>query len=235
MADFLLIHGSCHGAWCWSELIPRLAALGHGARAIDLPGHGTDTTPPAAIGPNDYRAAILAALSPRTVLVGHSAGGFAISLAADDPRVARLVFLCAYLPLGGRSLAEMRRMAARQPLAPAIVPDARRESYTIADAAVPALFYHDCSPEQVAFARARLCPEPMAPQTTPIALPGRFEAVPKDYIVCTDDRAVPPEFQAEMAARLPPARRHRLDTSHSPFLAAPDRLARLLDRIVKDP
>jgi hypothetical protein len=29
MAEVLLIHGSCHGAWCWRDLIPALAARGH--------------------------------------------------------------------------------------------------------------------------------------------------------------------------------------------------------------
>ena len=29
MAEYLLIHGSCHGAWCWRDVIPALEALGH--------------------------------------------------------------------------------------------------------------------------------------------------------------------------------------------------------------
>ena len=37
MARFLLIHGASHGAWCWRDVIPRLAALGHEAQALDLP------------------------------------------------------------------------------------------------------------------------------------------------------------------------------------------------------
>jgi len=37
---FLLVHGAWHGAWCWTSLIPHLAAAGHVAIAIDLPGYG---------------------------------------------------------------------------------------------------------------------------------------------------------------------------------------------------
>ena len=60
MSDFLLIHGSCHGAWCWDDLIPELEALGHTARAIDLPSHGADKTPVAEVSldslrPRDHR------------------------------------------------------------------------------------------------------------------------------------------------------------------------------------
>lgn len=45
MADFLLIHGGCHGAWCWERLIGSLAELGHRGHALDLPGAGDDPTP----------------------------------------------------------------------------------------------------------------------------------------------------------------------------------------------
>jgi len=29
MADFLLIHGAWHGAWCWKKLVPELQKAGH--------------------------------------------------------------------------------------------------------------------------------------------------------------------------------------------------------------
>ena len=45
MADFLLIHGTCHGVWCWRDMVAPLTALGHTVRSIDMPGHGGDTTP----------------------------------------------------------------------------------------------------------------------------------------------------------------------------------------------
>lgn len=62
MAEFLLIHGSCHGAWCWRDVIPELEALGHTARAIDLPSHGDDRTPIADVTLDLYRDAILEAI-----------------------------------------------------------------------------------------------------------------------------------------------------------------------------
>src|SRR5713226_8538964 len=38
--EFLLVHGACHGAWCWEEVAGRLRARGHRVAALDLPGHG---------------------------------------------------------------------------------------------------------------------------------------------------------------------------------------------------
>ena len=69
MSELLLIHGTCHGAWCFDRLLPELAARGIPARAIDLPGRdGRPTTL------EDYAQAILDAASPDSILVGHSAG-----------------------------------------------------------------------------------------------------------------------------------------------------------------
>lgn len=47
MADFLVVHGGSHGAWCWERLIAALETLGHRGHALDLPAHGTAGGEPA--------------------------------------------------------------------------------------------------------------------------------------------------------------------------------------------
>lgn len=72
MATFVLVHGACHGSWCWEAVAPRLQALGHAVVTPDLP-----CDDPAA-GLLDYAAAVEAAIGPARddlVLVGHSLGG----------------------------------------------------------------------------------------------------------------------------------------------------------------
>jgi pimeloyl-ACP methyl ester carboxylesterase len=235
MADFLLIHGSGHGAWAWRDVIPLLRDLGHEARAIDLPGHGADTTPLEAIRLETYRDAVLAALGDHTVLVGHSMGGYPITAAAEaaPARIAALVYLCAYVPVAGLSLADMRRAGPRQPLAPAIRRAEDGLSFTFDPAMARALFYHDCPDEAVAFATAHLCRQPVLPQETPIAAMHHAERLPRHYILCEEDRAIPPEYQAHMCRGFRARDVHRIATSHSPFFAAPALLARLLDRIAE--
>ncbi len=230
MTDFLLIHGSCHGAWCWRDVIPALQDLGHSARAIDLPSHGADQTPLGEVTLDLYARRILDAIETPVVLVGHSMGGYPITQAAAlaPEKVQRLVYLTAYLPMPGMGLGEMRKLAEEQPLMPAIRPSADRASFTFDPAQVPALFYHDCPPEAVTYAFAHLTPQAVKPQVTPVEGLERAEALPRDYIVCTEDRAIPPAFQREMASRLPPERVHDLATSHSPFFANPEGLAQIL-------
>jgi alpha-beta hydrolase superfamily lysophospholipase len=38
--NFLFVHGAWHAATHWNEVTTRLAAMGHSALAIDLPGSG---------------------------------------------------------------------------------------------------------------------------------------------------------------------------------------------------
>lgn len=224
MPELLLIHGTCHGAWCFDHLRHELAARGIPARAIDLPGRdGSPTTL------DDYARAILDAATSETILVGHSAGGYAITAAAEaDPaRFRGLIYLCAYLPDAGQSLAEMRRAGPSQPLMPAIRMAEDNQSFTIDPALAPSAFYQDCRPDLAAWATAQLCPQPVTPQQTPL-WPTRAETLPRHYIVCDNDQTIPPDYQRQMASRLPEACRHSLPSGHSPFLAMPDRLADLL-------
>lgn len=235
MADILLIHGAAHGAWCWRDVIPALAALGHSARAIDLPGHGEDATPYAEVTLDRYRDAVLAAMGPDTVLVGHSMGGYPITAAAAaaPDRVAGLVYVCAYVPWPDHSLAQMRMRAPRQPLLPAIRMTEDRKGWTADPAMVPDLFYHDCPPDVVADAMTRLCVQAVAP--TAVAIPGLDAArdLPRAYVRCTDDRTIPPEFQATMTEGWPDGTVVDMACSHSPFLAAPGTLAGHIDRFVQ--
>lgn len=235
MADFLLIHGACHGAWCWRDVVPELGALGHTARAIDLPGHGGDLTPICKITLQSYADAILSAIKSPVVLVGHSMAGYPISLAAEiaPHMIARLIYLCAYVPEPGLSLADLRRKAPRQPLMKAILRSEDKKSFRIDPSQTREVFYHDCPEATTAYANTRLCAQATAPQETACALGENHASVPSSYIRCTDDRTIPPEYQITMSRRWPDGDVHALPTGHSPFFADPKGLAALLDRIVR--
>lgn len=235
MADFLLVHGSGHGAWCWRDLIPALEARGHTARTVTLPGHG-DGRDPATVTLAETAAVVQAASTPETFVMGHSWGGFVISAAAEAaPQNLRgLIYLCAYVPISGMSLIDMRKAGPRQTLGSATTKNAAGSAYDFVADLAPDLFYHDCPPEAVRFALDSICAQPIPPQDTPITLSARFDSVPKAYIRCTEDRVIPPEYQAQMAAGIAPARKFDMDASHSPFFAVPQGLADLMTQIAED-
>lgn len=234
MAEFLLIHGSCHGAWCWRDVIPALHALGHTARAIDLPSHGADETPPETVTLDLYSDAIIDAAAPETILVGHSMAGYPITAAAlkAPDRIKALVYLCAYVPQAGKTLADMRRMAPSQPLLEAVQIAPDRVTFTIDPTQAVAKFYHDVDPATAAWARAQLCPQPILPQETVLAQVNH--ALPRHYIRCRDDRAIPPVFQDVMTENWRGGRVIDMATSHSPFLSDPAGLATHLDALAQE-
>lgn len=218
MAEVLLIHGSGFGGWAWEAVIPALASLGHRARAIDLPGRGGTATTLAA-----QARAIDDVLSGPTYLVGHSAGGFPIT-AAQSPHIRGVIYLAAYIPQPGKSLADLRRAGPSQPMRGAfqITPD--RSAYGFAPHRCHDLFFHDCPAP--ATATTRLCLEPIAPQETPLAQGPDYAAA---AIICTDDRAIPPDWQRQMAKGLPQT---DLPAGHCPFLSMPESLAETLDKLI---
>lgn len=234
----LLVHGSCHGAWCWRDVIAALAARGVTARAIDLPGHGADTTPLDAVTLEGYAQAIVAAARDMhdgpVPVVGHSMAGYAIAAAAvaAPERVEKLIFLCAYVPQDGCSMVDLRKAGPRQPLLPAIRQHADGISYSFAEEYHKPLFYQDCSDADVSFARANLTPQAILPQATPLALTPAYHAVEKHYIRCTEDNVIPTEYQAHMARDFAPGHLSTLPSSHSPFFSMPGRLAECLVAIL---
>ncbi len=230
MADFLLVHGSCHGAWCWRDLIPVLESLGHSVRAIDMPSHGADPTPIADVTLDGCRDSILSATTPETIIVGHSWGGYPISAAAEaQPDAMRaLIYLSAYVPQDGLSMVEMRRRGPSQTIADAVEKSADGLSYTVRPDCVRELFYHDCDPDITPYAFGRLCPQAIRPQDTPLHLGTRYQKVPRAYIATSDDHTVPFEYQCKMSEDIPSAFRRTIHSGHSAFFSHPDQLANIL-------
>ena len=208
---------------CWRDLLPELRALGHAPRAIDLPGHGDDLTPVNDVTLDSYADAVLAASTPQTVVVGHSMGGFAISAAAqkNPAAMARLIYLCAYVPAAGMTLADMRKQAPSQPLMPAVRMADDGKSFTLDPTMTEALFYNDCPPGAAEFAIPRLCAQAIAPTTVALPDTRRAESLPRSYIRCMDDRTIPPAYQVTMTQDWPDKDVYEMATGHSPFLTDP--------------
>jgi pimeloyl-ACP methyl ester carboxylesterase len=113
-ADFVLVHGAYHGAWCWERLIPALTAKGAAVTAPDLPGHGADATPTADLSLTlyaDYVAEGVRARGGPVTLVGHSMAGAVIAEVAErvPDLLTRLVYLTAYMPADGENILDWAR------------------------------------------------------------------------------------------------------------------------------
>ena len=222
---FVLTHGGMHGGWCWKYVLHELAALGVSAIAPDLPGHGERANEPATL--DGYRDALLEVLEPDDVLVGHSLGGSFICLAADaaPDKVRRLIYIAALVPEEDRSLAEVLPF----------VGDVKEfeltpDSYRLTDAdAAHAIFYNDCTSEQVNWAYSQVRPQSLQPLVTPIRLARFWDLdIPRDYILCLNDRTGLLTVAEDQLSRLRPTTIHPVWASHFPLISRPKELARQL-------
>ena len=235
MSDVLLVHGSCHGAWCWRDLVPALQDHGHTVRAIDLPGHGQNPAPIQDVTLDAYAHTIAEACRGDTVVVGHSLGGYSITAAAEigGARLSKLIYLCAYVPMAGKTLAEMRFLAPRQPLLAAIDVAEDGLSVTVKPDKAIEVFYQDCDPDTAQWAAAQLGPQATEPYNQVITLTEASQSLPRRFIRCMDDQTIPPEFQVTMTEDWPPEHVQDMPCGHSPFLADPTGLARALDHAIR--
>lgn len=220
LPQILLIHGAALGAWIWRDVFAPLADLGLNARAIDLPGRE------GAASLDDQARAIVQALRGPTILLGHSAAGYAITAAAEtgDPRIKGLIYLCAYVPKAGKSLQQMRMAGPAQPLAGGFVVDRSAGTFRFDHAVARRALFSDCPEPDLAV--AELCPQALAPMETALASVARAEALPRGAIICRHDQAIPPDYQREMAMGI--AETCDLPTGHAPFLSAPSMLSKAI-------
>jgi len=233
-----------HGAWCWEKVVPLLRKAGNSVIALDLPG----MSPADSIAAKDvtlkmvadFVAGVVRAQAERVVLVGHSMGGLTIGEAAErvPDHLVGLVYLSAVLlPSGETMFGELEHLG-RLEHAERLRFDDSMEAATISEdgtvmmcnkAVAPELFYNLCDPDDVERAVARLVPQPIKPGLEPTTVtPQRFGRVPRAYIECLRDHALPLAIQRLLQRNWPCDPVFTMDTDHSPFFCAPDELARHL-------
>ena len=212
----VLVHGAWHGEWAWESLLPHLAAAGLSAVAVSLPSSGGDGD--LATDAEVVRG-VLDELDGPAILVGHSYGGIVISEAATAETVRHLVYVAAYLLPRGDSLLD----ALNHTLPYWILVDEPTGVSRVQDAAKR--LFGDVPPEVTAAVLPRLTTQTLssfrARQTR-----AAWAQIPTTYVVCDQDRAIPPRSQIAMSR----AATHvdTLHSSHSPFLSQPAKLAGIL-------
>jgi pimeloyl-ACP methyl ester carboxylesterase len=121
MANFVLVHGAWHGAWCWRRVEPLLEREGHRVHAVTLTGVGerAHLMSPAITLETfiaDVKNAIDAEEMDRVVLAVHSFAGMIGTALADrmPERIAHLVYVDAVVPQPGESWSSTHAPATRE-------------------------------------------------------------------------------------------------------------------------
>ncbi|CAN6685789.1 unnamed protein product [Malus baccata var. baccata] len=101
---FVLVHGSCFGAWSWYKLVTLVRSSGHNVTALDLAASGVDPQQAKNLRSiSDYLKPLrdfMEAIDGKVILVGHSLGGLAISQAMErfPGKISVAVFVTALMP-----------------------------------------------------------------------------------------------------------------------------------------
>jgi pimeloyl-ACP methyl ester carboxylesterase len=169
----------------------------------------------------------LAAQEGPVILVGHSYGGVVITEAGNDPKVAALVYIAAFVPDQGESVSALIKNPPPGAPVPPIMPP--QDGFLFLDRAkFRASFAADVSPEAASF---------MADSQVPWGLDALNGAVteaawktkPSWYLVATDDKMIPPDAQRAMSKRAG-STVAEAKGSHAVYVSQPQAVADLIAR-----
>lgn len=188
MADarhtFVLVHGAWHGGWCWRRVADILRSSGHLVYTPTLTGladrsHLMSPDITLRTHADDVINLVRWERLENICLVGHSYGGFVISLAAESlaEQLSSFVFLDAFVPEDGEDRLKMINPAVRADIEAGI---ARGEP---GRAPPPASYFRVRAPEDVAWVDSMMTPQPNGSWIGALKLSGARERVArKTYI-----------------------------------------------------
>jgi pimeloyl-ACP methyl ester carboxylesterase len=169
------VHGLFADGSCWSEVIPRLQAVGLNVTSVQNPLTTLDEAVASA-------QRVLARQDGPTVLVGHSFSGMIVTEAGIDPKVSAVVYVAARAPDAGEDYAALAQQFPTPPATAGIVFDGD-EGLT---PRVPARFCRRSagSESQSTLRGAGAIPQSFTGKTAHAA----WRSKPSFYAVSTEDR-----------------------------------------------
>lgn len=186
-----------------------------------------------------YLRSVLQTIDGPIVLVGHSYGGAVISNAAVGvPNVEALVYIAAFAPDAGESLAQLVNQFPGTQITPAALDE---RPYPLADGGQGVDLYLKKEIFREAFAgdlprrttdlmQATQRPFSVAAFTEPSAEPA-WKTIPSWYLVATADHAIPPAAQEFMSGRAH-ATVSRVEASHVPMQSQPGATIRIIRKAI---
>jgi pimeloyl-ACP methyl ester carboxylesterase len=172
----------------------------------------------------------LASQDGPVILVGHSYGGAVITEAGNDPKVAGLVYITAFAPDKGESVATLIKDPPPGAPVPPILPP--QDGYLFLDRGkFRASFAADVDAEKAAFMADSQVPWGVEALSGNISEPA-WKAKPSWYMIATDDKMIPPEAQRSMAKRAG-STVVEVKGSHAIYVSQPVAVAALIEQAAK--
>jgi pimeloyl-ACP methyl ester carboxylesterase len=218
--NVVLVHGGFVDGSGWEGVYTWLKRDGY---TVDIVQNPTNSL----AGDVAYTKRALAAQDGPVILVGHSYGGVVITEAGTDPKVVGLVYVAAFAPDKGESVASLIANPPPSAPVPPILPPV--DGYLFLDRAkFAAAFAADVSPDAAAFMADSQMPWGVEALSGAVSDPA-WKTKPSWYLVATEDRMIPPDAQRAMSKRAG-STVVEVKGSHAVYVARPEAVASLIEK-----
>ena len=219
----VLVHGGWADASSWNAVVERLQDRGYPVVAPPNPLRGLQ-------GDAAYLSSVLATISGPIVLVGHSYGGTVMTDAATgDPNVKALVYIAAFAPDVGDSIATLEAMNPGSQVGLSTLtlrPYPGGVDAYITPSVFHSVFCADVPTSTAAVMAATQRPIDAAVLAEPSGPPA-WRTIPSWYLVASDDHAIPAATERFMAKRAG-ATTVEISASHVAMVSHPDTVTNLI-------
>ena len=219
-ASVVLVHGAWADGSSWSKVIPLLQSKGLHVVAVQNPL--TSLTDDVAA----TKRAIALQDGP-VLLVGHSYGGVVITEAGNDPKVVGLVYVAAFAPGDGESVASISKPYPSAPLGNELRPDSQG-FLSITPKGIAEDFAQDLPQAEREVLTSTQGPTNGAAFGATVTT-AAWKTKPSWFVIAGNDRAIPPELEKAEAVRMK-ATAITLASSRLVMLSHPTEVADLIGK-----
>ena len=218
--NVVLVHGGFVDGSGWQGVYNHLKNDGYNVTVVQNP-----TTSLADDVAVTKRA--LAAQNGPAILVGHSYGGVVVTEAGNDPKVAGLVYIAAFVPDKGESVSSLIKDPPPAAPVPPILPP--QDGYLFLDRTkFRASFAADVSPDAAAFMADSQVPWGLEALNGAVTEPS-WKTKPSWSLVATEDKMIPPDAQRAMSKRAGSSV-VEVKGSHAVYVSQPQAVASIITK-----
>ena len=221
--NVVLVHGGFVDGSGWQAVYSKLKSDGYHVSVVQNP----TTSLAADVAATEH---VLAMQDGPAILVGHSYGGVVISEAGNNAKVAGLVYIAAFAPDAGESVATLIKDPPPGASVPPILPP--QNGFLMLDKSkFAASFAADLDPEVAAFRAESQVPWGIGALEGKVSRPA-WRTKPSWYLVATDDKMIPPPAQRAMSQRAG-AKVVEAPGSHAIYESKPGVVAELIEEATR--